>query len=106
MDVKASILQQLCQSLNIPLVDEDSCRTWGRNNVITTKTAYRGALVYLDGSIFNVPELKGKGHVGFLTHRNMSRGPITILRDALSAFNSGKEFNFVRDSISRRKPKA
>jgi len=55
MDVKASILQKLCQSLNIPLVDEDSCRTWGRNNVITTKTAYRGALVYLDGSIFNVP---------------------------------------------------
>lgn len=106
MDIKANILQRLCQSLNIPLIDEDACRTWGRNNVMTTKTAYRGALVYLDGAVFNVPEMRGKGHVGFLTHRNMLRGPITILRDALSAFVTGQEYNFVKDSISRRKPKA
>jgi hypothetical protein len=80
--LSAEKFNEICKRLKLPVVGEEQLLTWVRNSVLNTKEHYRGGIVYLLGDAWGNP---GQGHVGFLAHRNMIRGPIANLRDAVRA---------------------
>lgn len=75
---------------------------WIRNGVHKDKLMHRGCLIYLDGALVGLP---GKGHVGYIAHRNMQRGLLSFLRDRLRRVVDGESPVYTDSKTSRRVPK-
>lgn len=102
-DIDYGVAERISNAVGVPLFAEDRCRMWIRNGVHKDKLMHRGCMIYLDGAIIGLP---GKGHVGYIAHRNMQRGTLAFLRDNLRKVFGGESPVYSDSKVSRRVPKA